>query len=70
MLIGDPGQIRPIVKTPIRHFAADPNGPHVAAPLGLVAANAARSFELPLSRRLPQDTVDVVQPPFYPNFSF
>jgi hypothetical protein len=70
MLIGDPGQIRPIVKTPIRHFAADPNGPHVAAPLGLLASNTARRFELPLSRRLPQDTVDIVQPAFYPNLSF
>jgi hypothetical protein len=70
MLIGDPGQIRPIVKTSIRHFAADPNGPHVAAPLGLVARNAARCFELPLSRRLPQSTVEIVQPAFYPNLSF
>jgi AAA domain len=70
MLIGDPGQIRPIVQTSIRHFAADPNGPHVAAPNGLLAANAARRFELPLSRRLPQDTVDIVQPVFYPNLAF
>jgi hypothetical protein len=42
MQIGDPGQIRPIIKTPIRHFAADPNGPHVAAPAAVLAANAAR----------------------------
>jgi hypothetical protein len=42
MQIGDPGQIRPIVKTSIRHFAADQNGPHIAAPLGLLAANTAR----------------------------
>ena len=70
MQIGDPGQIRPIVKTSIRHFAADPNGPHVAAPLGLLAANAARRFGLPLSRRLPQDTVDIVQPAFYAHLAF
>jgi hypothetical protein len=70
MLIGDPGQIRPIVKTSIRHFAADLNGPHTAAPKGLLAANAARRFTLPLSRRLPQDTVEVLQPAFYPNLPF
>ena len=42
VLIGDPGQISPIVKTSTRHFAADPDGPHIAAPHGLLAANAAR----------------------------
>jgi hypothetical protein len=70
MLIGDPGQIPPIVKTSIRHFAADPNGPHLAAPSGLLAAGAARRFGLPLSRRLPQDTVEIVQPAFYANLPF
>jgi hypothetical protein len=70
MLIGDPGQIRPIVKTPVRHFAADPNGPHTAAPKGLLAASTARRFALPLSRRLPQDTVELVQPAFYPKLPF
>jgi hypothetical protein len=70
MLIGDPGQITPIVKTSIRHFAADPSGPHIAAPNGLLAANAVRRFGLPLSRRLPQDTVQIVQPAFYMNLSF
>jgi hypothetical protein len=70
MLIGDPGQIQPIVKTSIRHFAADPDGPHIAAPSGLLAAGAARRFGLPLSRRLPQDTVELVQPAFYANLPF
>ena len=70
MLIGDPGQIAPIVKTSIRHFAADPNGPHMAAPCGLLAAGAAYRFGLPLSRRLPQDTVEIVQPAFYARLPF
>jgi hypothetical protein len=70
MLIGDPGQIDPIYKTSIRHFAADPDGPHLAAPYGLIGANAAHRFNLPLSRRLPQDTVEIVQPAFYATMSF
>jgi hypothetical protein len=70
MLIGDPGQIDPIYKTSIRHFAADPDGPHLAAPHGLLSANAAHRFTLPLSRRLPQDTVALVQPAFYATMPF
>ena len=70
MLIGDPGQIDPIYKTSIRHFAADPDGPHIAAPHGLLGANAAHRFNLPLSRRLPQDTVALVQPAFYATMPF
>lgn len=70
MLIGDPGQIDPIYKTSIRHFAADPDGPHIAAPYGLIGANAAHRFNLPLSRRLPQDTVALVQPAFYATMPF
>jgi AAA domain len=70
MLIGDPGQIRPIVKTSLRHFAADPNGPHTAAPKGLLAGNAVRRFGLSLSRRLLQDTVEIVQPVFYTQLAF
>jgi hypothetical protein len=70
MLIGDPGQIDPIYKTSIRHFAADPDGPHIAAPHGLLGANAAHRFNLPLSRRLPQDTVALVQPAFYAAMPF
>jgi hypothetical protein len=70
MTIGDPGQIAPIKKTSVRHFAADVNGPHRAAPLALIAGNTARRFGLPLSRRLPQDTVDLVQPAFYSALPF
>lgn len=68
--IGDPGQIDPIAQSSIRHFANDPCGPHVAAPRMMLAENTARGFKLPLSRRLPQDTVDVVQPSFYPALDF
>ncbi|TGE02441.1 AAA domain-containing protein [Methylobacterium nonmethylotrophicum] len=68
--IGDPGQIDPITRSSTRHFARDPQGPHVAAPKAMLAANTARAFHLPLSRRLPQDTVDVVQPAFYPGHTF
>jgi len=68
--IGDPGQIDPITKTSVRHYASDPQGPHVAAPKAMLAANVARRFVMPLSRRLPQDTVEIVQPAFYRRLPF
>jgi hypothetical protein len=42
----------------------------MAAPHGLLAAGAAHRFGLPLSRRLPEDTVEIVQPAFYARLPF
>ena len=69
-LIGDPGQIRPIYRSDIRLYAADPCGPHVAAPLVLLNNGTALSLQMRHSRRLPQDTIDVVQPSFSPSLPF
>jgi hypothetical protein len=69
-LIGDPGQIRPIHQSDIRLYAADPCGPHVAAPLVLLNNGTALRLQMRHSRRLPQDTVEVIQPSFYPNLGF
>jgi AAA domain len=69
-LIGDPGQIRPIYRSDIRLYAADPCGPHVAAPLVLLNNGTVVRLQMGHSRRLPQDTIDVVQPSFYPALPF
>lgn len=68
--IGDPGQIRPIYQSDIRLYAADAGGPHVAAPLVLLNNGTAVPLQMRHSRRLPQDTIDVVQPSFYPALPF
>src|SRR5271156_4958439 len=59
-LIGDPGQIRPIYQSEIRLYAADPCGPHVAAPLVLLNNGTALRLQMSHSRRLPQDTIDII----------
>lgn len=69
-LIGDPGQIRPIYQADIRLYAGDDCGPHVAAPRVLLKNKTAVHLQMRHSRRLPQDTVDVVQPSFYPGMPF
>jgi hypothetical protein len=69
-LIGDPGQIRPIYQSDIRLYAADPCGPHVAAPRVLLNNGTALRLQMRHSRRLPQDTVDIIQPSFYPQLAF
>ena len=70
MLVGDPGQIDPIVRTSRRLYAADRMGPHVPAPQALLAGGLARYFQLPVSRRLMQDSVDIVLPTFYAHLAF
>jgi hypothetical protein len=68
--IGDPGQIDPIVPVPVRHWAADAEGPHLPAPQVILARNEARRFQLPVSRRLPTDSAEIVRAAFYPNMTF
>ena len=68
--IGDPGQIRPIYRSDIRSYAADACGPHVAAPLVLLNNGTAVPLQMQHSRRLLQDTIDVLQPSFYPTLPF
>jgi hypothetical protein len=69
-LIGDPGQISPIHQADIRLYAGDDRGPHVAAPVVLLKERIALHLQIQQSRRLPQDTVDIVQPSFYPDHRF
>ena len=69
-LIGDPGQISPIHQAGIRLYAHDDCGPHVAAPAVLLKERTALHLQMQQSWRLPQDTVNVVQPSFYPGLFF
>lgn len=62
VLIGDPGQIPPVVAIATDRWETSPNAPHVATPRLLLehAPHAAQSEELPGSRRLPEDSVTLV----------
>jgi hypothetical protein len=69
--IGDPGQIAPVIRAELERWRCDPAGPHVAAPRALLQRYPQiTSLTLPVTRRLVQDTVNLVQPAFYPGLQF
>lgn len=72
LMIGDPGQIPPVVTIDVRRWETSPRAPHKAAPEVVLgeAAYAAMWFlgSLPACRRLPNESVDFVKP-FY-DFDF
>ena len=71
VLVGDPGQIAPVVTCKIERWKCDPAGPQVACPRALTHRHPeVRRLSLPVSRRLVPDTVDFVQPAFYPELHF
>ncbi len=71
VLVGDPGQIAPVITCEIERWKCDRAGPHVACPKALVERHpGVRRLALPVSRRLVQDTVRYVQPAFYPDLPF
>lgn len=71
VLVGDPGQIPPVVTCEIERWKCDRAGPHVACPKALVERHPnVRRLALPVSRRLVADTVRFVQPAFYPDLPF
>ena len=71
-LIGDPGQIPPIVTVDVRRWETSPRAPHLAAPTVVVDEPALAGIrflgELPACRRLPHEAVDFIKP-FY-DFDF
>lgn len=72
LLIGDPGQIPPVVTIDVRRWETSPRAPHEAAP-EVVLAEPSFSSEryvgsLPACRRLPHESVEFVKP-FY-DFDF
>lgn len=69
-LIGDPGQIPPTVTVDTSRWETSPFPPHRPTPEVVLAQAGGHVLcaELPASRRLPHDTVDLIQP-FY-DFAF
>jgi hypothetical protein len=71
VLVGDPGQIAPVVTCEIERWRCDIAGPQVACPLALTERfPGIPKLALPVSRRLVWDTVRFVQPAFYPALPF
>lgn len=62
VLIGDPGQIPPVVSIETSRWETAMAAPHLPAPEQFLKGDAASAFHaLPGSRRLPADTVDLVR---------
>jgi len=62
VLIGDPGQIEPVVSIETNRWETANAAPHLSAPEQfLTGPNASDFHALPGSRRLPSDTVDLVR---------
>lgn len=72
VLVGDPGQIAPIITAEVDRWRTEAAGPHVPCPDALLARHPedVLRLQLPVSRRLVPDTVEVVQPAFYPDLPF
>jgi hypothetical protein len=72
MLIGDPGQIPPVVSIDARRWETSPRAPHDPAPSVVLSdpglLNGAHVGSLPACRRLPHESVAFVKP-FY-DFDF
>lgn len=70
VLIGDPGQISPVVTIDTSRWETSPRAPHRSAPQTIIEERAIRKemFALPATRRLPNESVDLIRP-FY-DFEF
>ena len=70
MLIGDPGQISPVVTIDVARWETAPRPPHLAAPEVILgdARLKREDWSLPATRRLPYDATGLVRP-FY-DFDF
>lgn len=72
LLIGDPGQIPPVVTVDVRRWETSPRAPHEASPNIVLADPTLAGFRfegsLPACRRLPHESVAFVKP-FY-DFDF
>lgn len=63
VVIGDPGQVPPVVSTDVSRWVTSPRPPHAAAPEVLLEDGRIDSLRLslPSTRRLPPDTVDLIR---------
>lgn len=75
LLVGDPGQISPVMTVDVTRWRHRADGPHQPAPVALLKRHEKNSealevLALPATRRFGQDTTDFVQPAFYPEMPF
>lgn len=70
VLIGDPGQIPPVISIPVERWETSPRAPHQPAPEVILADPSLNKLSLELGAcwRLPADGVDLIRP-FY-DFEF
>lgn len=63
VLIGDPGQISPVVSVDVSRWETSPRPPHIAAPRVILDDPRQRPerWQLPATRRLPHDTAGLVR---------
>lgn len=62
VLIGDPGQVPPVVSTDVSRWVTSPRPPYRAAPEVLLGEGIdCLELSLPATRRLPADTVDLIR---------
>lgn len=63
VLIGDPGQIPPVVSVDVLRWETSPRPPHIAAPRVILAEprHRAEQWQLPATRRLPYDAAGLVR---------
>ncbi len=60
-LIGDPGQIAPVVTVPTQRWETMDRPPHIAAPEVALCHEASQWFRIPATRRLPFDSAEAVR---------
>lgn len=72
VLVGDSGQIDPVVTGETRRWHSRDNGPHLPAPQALLAAHGDAIAVIPLKHtwRLGPATTALIQPAFYPDLPF
>ena len=72
VMVGDPGQIDPVVTGSTRRWAHSPTGPHIPAPDALLVAHGEHvtRLRLPQTYRLGPATTALIQPAFYPALPF
>ena len=71
LLVGDPGQLPPLVQTDTARFETADFRVHWPAPKELLRRYPGTPrFQLPATRRFLQDTVEIIQPSFYPELLF
>jgi len=67
VLVGDPGQIDPFTRSSVERWRDEHAGPHLPCVRALLERwPGTATYTLPVSRRLPFDTAEVVRTYFYP----